>query len=143
MQRRLQPRTGVLLGIVALGLVISILFAQQPPAAAAQPNAAAGRTRLDASDMRALRLRFEPGARSSWHSHAGWQIIAAEEGQGRTQVRGGEIIEFVPGGRPIYAGPGVVHWHGATPDEYLVQLTFISGAATSFGPVSEEDYLGR
>ena len=143
MQRRLQPRTGVLLGIVALGLVVSILFAQQPPAAAAQTNAAAGRTRLDASDMRALRLRFEPGARSSWHSHAGWQIIAAEEGRGRTQVRGGEIIEFVPGGRPIYAGPDVVHWHGAPPDEHLVQLTFISGEATSFGPVSEEDYLGR
>ena len=143
MQRRLQPRTGVLLGIVALGLVVSILFAQQPPAAAAQTNAATGRTRLDASDMRALRLRFEPGARSSWHSHAGWQIIAAEEGRGRTQVRGGDIIEFVPDGRPIYAGPDVVHWHGAAPDEHLVQLTFISGEATSFGPVSEEDYLGR
>ncbi len=141
MQRRLQFRTGVLLGIVALGAGVSILFAQQPPALAAQTDA--GRSRLDASDMRALRLRFEPGARSSWHSHAGWQIIAAEEGRGRAQVRGGEIIEFVPGDRPIYAGPDVVHWHGAAPDEHLIQLTFISGEATRYEPVSDEDYLGR
>ena len=28
----------------------------------------------------------------------------------------------MPGGGPIYAGPGVVHWHGAAPDEHLVQL---------------------
>ncbi len=143
MLRRLQFRTGVLLAIVALGAVVSILFAPRPPALAAQTDAAAGRSRLDASDMRALRLRFEPGARSSWHSHAGWQIIAAEEGRGRAQVRGGEIVEFVPGGRPIYTGPGVVHWHGAAPDEHLIQLTFISGEATRFEPVSDEDYLGR
>ena len=143
MQRRLQFRTGVLLAIVALGAVVSILFAPRAPALAAQTDAAAGRSRLDASDMRALRLRFEPGARSSWHSHAGWQIIAAEEGRGRAQVRGGEIIEFAPGDRPIYAGPGVVHWHGAAPDEHLIQLTFISGEATRFEPVSDEDYLGR
>lgn len=143
MPRRLQFRTGVLLGIVALGAVVSVLFAQQPPALAAQTDPAAGRSRLDASDMRALRLRFEPGARSSWHSHAGWQIIAAEEGRGRAQERGGEIIEFVPGDRPIYAGPGVVHWHGAAADEHLIQLTFISGEATRYGPVSDEDYLGR
>ena len=143
MPKRLQFRTCVLLGIVALGAVVTVLFAQQPPALAAQTDPAAGRSRLDASDMRALRLRFEPGARSSWHSHAGWQIIAAEEGRGRAQERGGEIIEFVPGDRPIYAGPGVVHWHGAAADEHLIQLTFISGEATSYGPVSDEDYLGR
>ena len=71
MPKRLQFRTGVLLGIVALGAVVTVLFAQQPPALAAQTDPAAGRSRLDASDMRALRLRFEPGARSSWHSHAG------------------------------------------------------------------------
>ena len=43
--------------------------------------------------MRALRLRFEAGVRSNWHSHAGWQILAAEEGRGLTQARDGEIIE--------------------------------------------------
>ena len=35
-------------------------------------------SRPDSSDMRALRLRFEPGSRSNWHSHGNWQIIMAE-----------------------------------------------------------------
>ena len=97
--------------------------------------------------MRAVRLRFEAGVRSNWHAHAGWQILAAEEGRGRTQERGGEIIELVPGGRPIFAAAGVEHWHGASPDEHVVQLTVLGGGdggpTSWFGPVSEEDYRGQ
>ena len=92
-------------------------------------------------------LRFEAGVRSNWHSHAGWQILAAEEGRGRTQARGGEIIELVPGGRPVFAPAGLVHWHGASPDEHVVQLTILGGGdggPTSWmEPVSEEDYRGQ
>jgi len=36
-----------------------------------------------------------------------------------------------------------VHWHGAAPDEYLLQLTFSSGETSWFEPVSERDYEGR
>ena len=50
----------------------------------------------------------------------------AEEGRGRTQVRGEALQEMLPG-QPVYAGPGVVHWHGASPDEHMVQLTFYLG----------------
>ena len=46
--------------------------------------------------MRALRLRFEAGVRSNWHSHAGWQILAAEEGRGRTQARESKPVRPVP-----------------------------------------------
>ena len=58
--------------------------------------------------MRALRLRFEAGVRSNWQAHAGWQILAAEKGRGRTQERGGEIIALMPGRRPVFAPAGVV-----------------------------------
>ena len=77
--------------------------------------------------------------------HAGWQIIAAEEGQGRTQVRGEEVIELLPGGPPNYTAPDVVRWHGAAPDEYVVQLTFMGGASGEdwFEPVSDNDYRGQ
>src|SRR5947209_16568362 len=34
-------------------------------------------------------FRFDPGARTKWHSHEGGQIILVEEGVGRTQVKGG------------------------------------------------------
>ena len=64
-----------------------------------------------------------------------------EEGAGRTQVRG-ESLQELRIGVPVYAAEGVVHWHGAAPDEHLVQLTFSSGETTWFEPVSESDYLG-
>lgn len=110
---------------------------------AAQSNFVGGDpSRPDSSDIRALRLRFEAGSRSNWHSHGNWQIIGAEEGKGRTQVRGEEIVELTPG-TTVFAGPGVVHWHGAAPDEHMVQLTFVSGQTSWLGPVSDDDYLGQ
>ena len=54
---------------------------------------------------------------------------------------------MVPGGRPVFAPAGVVHWHGASPDEYVVQLTVLGGGdggpTSWFGPVSEEEYRGQ
>ena len=138
-------RLHLLLGIMTVGLVVAVTFGQPSSTAAAQSNFVGGEpSRPDSSDIRALRLRFEAGVRSNWHSHEGWQILAAEEGRGRTQVRGGPMQELVPGGTPVYAGPGVVHWHGASPDEHVVQLTFIAGgSATWYEPVSEADYRGQ
>ena len=146
MQEQVRSRVSVLLAIVALGVFVTFVFGQPPITATAQSNFVGGQpSRLDSADIRALRLRFEAGARSNWHSHAGWQILAADEGRGRTQERGKPMRELMSGGQPIYAGPGVVHWHGAAPDEHVVQLTFIGGpaGATWFEPVSDDDYHGR
>ena len=148
MQRQAQSRAGVLFAIVAAGVFAIFVFGQSETTAALQSNFVGGEpSRPDSSDMRALRLRFEAGVRSNWHSHAGWQILAAEEGRGRTQERGGEIIELVPGGSPVFAPAGLVHWHGASPDEYVVQLTILGGGeggpTSWFGPVSEEEYRGQ
>ena len=148
MQRQARSRVSVLLAIVAVGAFTAFMFGQPATTAAVQSNFVGGEpSRPDSSDMRAVRLRFEAGVRSNWHAHAGWQILAAEEGRGRTQERDGEIIELVPGGRPIFAAAGVEHWHGASPDEHVVQLTVLGGGdggpTSWFGPVSEEDYRGQ
>lgn len=146
MQKRIQSRVSVLLAITAIGIFATFVGGQSATAAAAQSRFVGGDpTRPDSSDMRALRLRFEAGARSNWHSHAGWQIIAAEEGRGRTQVRGEAMVELLPDGPPNYTAPGVVHWHGAAPDEHVVQLTFMGGTSGAdwFEPVSDGDYRGR
>ena len=60
-------------------------------------------------------------------------------------MRGQEIVEPRPGGPPNYTAPGVVHWHGASPDEHVVQLTFMGGASETdwLEPVRDEDYRGR
>jgi quercetin dioxygenase-like cupin family protein len=132
------------LALVTSIMIMWILVGQRSTTTAAQTNFVGGTPgRPDASDIRAVRLRFEPGSRSNWHSHGNWQIIAAEEGRGRTQVRGEPLQEMRPGEPPVFAGPGVVHWHGAAPDEHMVQLTFVSGETSWIEPVSDEDYLGR
>ena len=144
-QLRNRPRVGVLLTIVSIG-VSAMLIAGQPSITAAQSNFVGGDpTRPDSSDIRTLRLRFEAGARSNGHSHAGWQILAAEEGRGRTQARGQDIVELYPDGPPNYTAPGVVHWHGASPDGHVVQLTFMGGmsGADWSEPVSDGNYLGQ
>ena len=148
MQKQVRSRVSALLAIVAVGAFTAFTFGQPATTAAVQSNFVGGEpSRPDSSDMRAIRLRFEAGVRSNWHSHAGWQILAAEEGRGRTQARGGEIIELVPGGRPVFAPGGLVHWHGASPDEHVVQLTVLGGGdggpTSWFGPVSEEEYRGQ
>ncbi len=145
MAEQLRSRGRLVLALAVSAIVVWLLVAQQSPTTlAAQTNFVGGTpSRLDASDIRTIRLRFEPGSRSNWHSHGNWQIIAAEEGRGRTQVRGEPLREMLPGEPPIFTGPGVVHWHGAAPDEHVVQLTFVSGTASWHGPVSDDDYLGR
>ena len=145
MQKQNRSRVRVFLAIATMA-VVAMLAGEESQITAGQSRFVGGDpTRPDSADMRALRLRFEAGARSNWHSHAGWQIIAAEEGRGRTQVRGDEVVELLPSGSPNYTAPGVVHWHGAAPDEHVVQLTFMGGASGAdwFEPVSDDDYRGK
>lgn len=144
MSEQLRSRGRLGLALATAGSVVWLLVALSSPTAAAQTNFVGGSpSRPDSSDIRALRLRFEPGSRSNWHSHGNWQIIAAEAGRGRTQVRGEPLQEMLPGEPPVFAGPGVVHWHGAAPDEHVIQLTFVSGETSWAEPVSDDDYLGR
>ena len=143
MNEQVRSRVSATLACVTAIIFLWILVGQESSTTAAQTNFVGGTpSRPDASDIRAVRLRFEPGSRSNWHSHGNWQIITAEEGRGRTQVRGEALQEMLPG-HPVFAGPGVVHWHGAAPDEHMVQLTFVSGETSWQEPVSDEDYLGR
>ena len=140
-----RSRSGIRLALALLtaSTVVWIVAGDESNVTAAQTNFVGGTpSRPDSSDIRAVRLRFEAGSRSNWHSHSNWQILMAEDGRGRTQVRGEAMQDLTPG-NPVYAGPNLVHWHGAAPDSYLVQLTFVSGETTWQGPVDEEDYRGQ
>ena len=142
MTRHSQTLRGLILTALTTVGLICILASHQGTSGAQSNFVGGDPSRPDASDIRALRLRFEPGSRSNWHSHSTWQILMAEDGRGRTQERGGAIQELVPG-RPIYTGPDVVHWHGAAPDQHMIQLTFVSGQTSWQDPVSDNDYHGR
>lgn len=49
------------------------------------------------SRMRVNVVRFAPGARNAWHSHAVGQTLHVTEGHGLVQARGGEVIQIRPG----------------------------------------------
>ena len=62
-----------------------------------------------------------------------------EEGKGRTQVRGGPVLEMSPG-QPWWTAAGVEHWHGAAPDQDALQLTIYEGDVKWLEPVTEAQY---
>jgi len=90
-------------------------------------------------DVSTLRLRFPAGVRSNWHTHTDGQLLMVESGHGVTQVRGGPI-EVAGPGEPWWTAAGVEHWHGAHPDEDVVQWTFYEGGVEWMDPVLDEQY---
>lgn len=117
----------------------TIARAQAP---ATLPNFTGAVSVLDASDLRAVRFRYEAGARSSWHSHDGGLLIVIEQGRGRSQIKGQPIREFGPG-EPVFLPANLVHWHGAAPDQGLTWIALTVGRdVKQVGPVSDDEYLG-
>jgi quercetin dioxygenase-like cupin family protein len=152
MSSRLQWSVGSRLGfgLALAGLVVLTAAAQQRPAPAPAPannasNFTGKSVTLDNANLRATRRHFEAGARSNWHVHPSMQVLLAEKGRGRAQEEGGEIVPLVAG-RPIYMRAGVRHWHGADPDQELVQvaMTVATGADADWRePVTDEVYQGK
>jgi quercetin dioxygenase-like cupin family protein len=92
-------------------------------------------------------VRFSPGARTAWHSHANGQTLHVTEGIALMGTRDGEVIEVHPG-QTVYTPPGEEHWHGATPDDFMVHLAMLDGAeegdgATWLEHVTDEEYSAR
>ncbi|MBK0399923.1 cupin domain-containing protein [Limibaculum sp. M0105] len=101
---------------------------------------------IDAPDparVMALRVAFEPGARTHWHTHPLGQTLHVLSGVGRVQAEGGPVVEIRPGDT-VWIPPGKRHWHGAAPDCAMVHLAIQeregARAVDWFEPVSEADY---
>ncbi len=73
--------------------------------------------------VRALRVSFEPGARTAWHTHPLGQTLHVLSGIGRVQAAGGPVREIRPGDT-VWIAPGEKHWHGAAPGHGMVHLAF-------------------
>lgn len=94
------------------------------------------------------KVRFAPGARTAWHSHAVGQTLYITEGVALAQTRGGEIVE-IHAGQVLYTEPGEVHWHGAAPDRFMEHIAITENGedplttTTWFEHVSDEEYFNR
>ena len=97
--------------------------------------------------LRALTVRFEPGARTNWHTHPRGQTLIVTSGVGRACVEGGEIQVIRPGDIVRFE-PDVRHWHGAAPDTAMshiaIQEEGEDGPATAWTDdrVTDEQYGG-
>lgn len=139
---------GRFLACVALVWALSAMWvtsAQQQPA---QPGDAAytftGKSwRIETKDLGLSGRGFEKGARSDWHTHDAGQLLYVREGRMRYQVRGQKMTEaglnasaFLPGGVP--------HWHGATPDQALSQVSVTFGPGIKWmEKVTDAQYNGK
>jgi quercetin dioxygenase-like cupin family protein len=89
------------------------------------------------SRIRVNVVRFAPGARNAWHSHALGQTLHVTDGIGLIQSRGGGVIEIRPGDTS-YTPPGEWHWHGAAPDHFMTHLAMWEGPGEGQGPVGAD-----
>ncbi len=89
-------------------------------------------------------VRFEPGARTAWHTHPLGQTLIVTEGVGWTQIEGGPKLEF-HAGDILWCPAEHKHWHGATPQEAMshiaIQESLNGSPVTWMEHVTEAEYL--
>ena len=89
-------------------------------------------------------VRFTPGARTNWHSHANGQLLRCVDGVGLVVNRDGSAIRL-RAGDTVWTPAGEQHWHGGTTDSMMCHYAFLdasgAGEATSWlEPVTDEQY---
>lgn len=93
--------------------------------------------------VRALKVTFEPGARTNWHTHPLGQTLQVLDGAGFVQLWGQDKLPILPGD-VVWIPPGVKHWHGAGPKTAMVHLAIQEGldgaVADWLEPVDEATY---
>jgi quercetin dioxygenase-like cupin family protein len=81
-------------------------------------------------------VRFTPGARTAWHSHALGQTLYVTDGAGLVRSRGGEVVA-VRAGDVVFTPPDEWHWHGAAPDHFMTHLSITEGVPGDERPEAE------
>ena len=71
--------------------------------------------------VRATTVRFEPAARTNWHTHPLGQTLYIVSGIGRVQAWGGKVRE-IRAGDVVWFPPNEKHWHGAGPSTTMVHV---------------------
>lgn len=96
--------------------------------------------------VRALRVTFEPGARTAWHTHPLGQTLHVLSGVGLIGTRDG-TVEVMQAGDTVWIPPGEEHWHGAAPDRMMCHLAIQEGqdgrTADWLDHVSDAEYARR
>jgi quercetin dioxygenase-like cupin family protein len=103
--------------------------------------------RAEGQRMVVGRVRFAPGARTAWHSHALGQTLHVTQGVAWVGTRDGNRVEATAG-QTVYCPPREEHWHGAAPDSFMEHLAMLDMAddpattTTWLEHVTDEQYRG-
>jgi quercetin dioxygenase-like cupin family protein len=90
-------------------------------------------------------VRFTPGARTNWHSHAVGQTLHVADGVGLVGMRDGSVVRVRPGDT-VVCPPGEEHWHGAAADTFMSHFAMLENLpdggdpTTWLEPVTVEQY---
>ena len=71
--------------------------------------------------VRALRVSFEPGARTAWHTHPLGQTLYVISGVGLMGLRN-EAPQLIKAGDTVWIPPGEEHWHGASATNSMMHI---------------------
>ena len=71
--------------------------------------------------VRALRVAFEPGARTAWHTHPLGQTLYVLSGAGLIGVRN-KVPQTISAGDTVWIPPGEEHWHGASATNSMTHI---------------------
>ncbi|MEU6910697.1 (R)-mandelonitrile lyase [Streptomyces coeruleorubidus] len=99
------------------------------------------------SRMRANLVRFSPGARTHWHSHALGQALYVVSGTALIGIRDGTVFEAHPG-ETVTCPPGEEHWHGAVSARFMEHIAMWEGLGDGIPetewrePVTDQQYNG-
>jgi quercetin dioxygenase-like cupin family protein len=78
-------------------------------------------------------VRFTPGARTNWHSHAVGQTLHVTDGVGLVGTRDGSVVRVRPGDT-VVCPPGEEHWHGAAADTFMSHFAMLENLPDSGDP---------
>ena len=73
------------------------------------------------SRVRALKVAFEPGARTAWHTHPLGQTLYVLSGIGLIGLRN-KAPQTINAGDTVWIPPGEEHWHGASATNSMTHI---------------------
>ena len=71
--------------------------------------------------VRALKVAFEPKARTAWHTHPLGQTLYILSGTGLIGLRN-ESPQLIKAGDTVWIPPEEEHWHGASPTNSMTHI---------------------
>ena len=76
--------------------------------------------------VRALKVAFEPGARTAWHTHPLGQTLYVLSGVGLIGLRN-KSPQTINAGDTVWIPPGEEHWHGASATNSMTHIAIQEG----------------